>query len=54
MLSLDANADAENGDSRLVKLRDSLRPAEGGQDSIYRYDRAALLSAVSAKIAGGA
>lgn len=54
MLSLDAHADASNGDSRLVKLRDSLRPGEGGQDSIYRYDRAALLSAVSAKIAGGA
>lgn len=54
VLSLDAGADNLVGDSRLVKLRDSLRSSEDRQDSIYRYDRAALLSAVSAKIAGGA
>ena len=53
VLSLDAGTDNLVGDSRLVKLRDSLRSSEDGRDSIYRYDRAALLSAVSAKIAGG-
>lgn len=52
ILSLDANAETLSSDSRLVKLRNSLRPSEDGQDSIYRYDRAALLSAVSAKVSG--
>jgi two-component system chemotaxis sensor kinase CheA len=52
ILSLDANAETLASDRRLVKLRDSLRPSEDGQDSIYRYDRAALLSAVSAKVSG--
>lgn len=54
ILSRDANIEATYDDHRLVTLRDSLRPGDGGHGSIYRYDRAGLLNAVSSKIAGAA
>jgi len=37
----------------VLRLRERLQPEGRAADSIYRYDRVALLSAISAKIAGG-
>ncbi|PWG01320.1 chemotaxis protein CheA [Sphingosinicella humi] len=49
-----ASADAEMAESpsdRVLKIRAALDPANENDDSIYRYDRAGLLSALSSRTA---
>jgi two-component system chemotaxis sensor kinase CheA len=52
VLALDADGDAAAVTAPLVRLR-SGRKAEPGEDSVYRYDRDALLQAVAGAARGG-
>lgn len=44
----------ETGDSRVLHLRDTSHVSRDSGPSIYRYDRVGLISAIEAKLAGGA
>jgi two-component system, chemotaxis family, sensor kinase CheA len=43
---------ADSDDARMVHLRNTVHPLPQRHDSIYRYDRVGLISAIEAKLAG--
>jgi len=52
VLTLDAEPDGQSDPARVVRLRS--RKRGGGDGSIYRYDREALLGALARASSGGA
>ncbi len=50
--SADRDPSVVDGAENVVRIRSQL-DAEDGDDSIYRYDRAGLLAALSRRAAGG-
>ena len=54
VLRCDVDNALDDPDHRVLRLRDTNHVARGTASSIYRYDRVGLISAIEAKLAGGA
>ena len=52
-LSADGSASAEDGGVPVIRLRSSVAASGPGDDTVYRYDRGALLEALRRSVGGG-